>query len=156
MRIDRLAADEVGRFKEIRLEALRDSPTAFGTTFASASTWTDAEWSHLYGSIVVFVAVLDDEDVGMVRGGVKHGAASLGSLWVRSDARRRGVAFALLQRVTSWAATERFSEISLAVGMHQKAARRLYESVGFVATGRSLPYPPPQEHLLKIMMSRSL
>jgi hypothetical protein len=73
MRIDRLAADEVGRFKEIRLSALRDSPTAFGTTFERASAWTDPEWNRLYSSIVVFVAVLEGEDVGMVRGGGSAG-----------------------------------------------------------------------------------
>jgi len=156
MRIDRLASDELERFQHIRLAALRDSPAAFGTTFARASTWTDAEWSQLYNSIVVFVAVLDGRDVGMIRGGVKDETASLGSLWVRPDARRRGIASALLAEVAAWAAAEGYGAISLQVGTHQAAARRLYEMAGFVLAGEPFAYPPPQDHLLKISMVRPL
>jgi ribosomal protein S18 acetylase RimI-like enzyme len=66
------------------------------------------------------------------------------------------VASALVERVTAWATAERFIEISLEVGVQQEAARRLYEMVGFVTTARPFPYPPPQEHLLKLTMTRSL
>lgn len=155
-RIDRLAASELERFKRIRLAALRDSPAAFGTTFARASARTDSEWSRLYRSIVVFVAVLNDDDVGMIRGGVEDGAASLGSLWVRSESRQRGIASALLAEIMAWAAAEGHEEISLQVGIHQEPARRLYEMAGFVAVGEPLAYPSPQNHLLKISMVRSL
>lgn len=156
MRIDHLAPDDLERFKRIRLSALRDSPAAFGTTFEQASAWIASDWRELYESIVVFVAVLDGEDVGMVRGGAEHGVASLGSVWVRPDARRLGIAHALLAAVITWAKTEGFDEISLQVGTHQEEAIRLYEGVGFEIAGDPIPYPPPQTHLRKVTMARAL
>lgn len=156
MRIDHLAFDDLERFKRIRLAALRDSPAAFGTTFERATEWADSDWLRLYESIVVFVAVRDGEDVGMVRGGVTNGAASLGSLWVRSDARRLGIASMLLEAVMAWAKTEGFRTISLQVGTHQGAAVRLYERAGFDIVGDPMPYPPPKPHLLKVSMVRAL
>jgi ribosomal protein S18 acetylase RimI-like enzyme len=156
MRIDHLASDELERFKRIRLAALRDSPVAFGTTFERAAEWVESDWRQLYESIVVFVAVRDGEDVGMVRGGVANGFASLGSLWVRSDARQLGIASMLLEAVIAWAKTEAFSDISLQVGTHQEEAVRLYERAGFDIVGDPIPYPPPKTRLLKVTMVRAL
>lgn len=156
MRIDQLAADEVTRFRTLRLAALRDTPEAFGTTHAEASTWTDARWTELFASIVVFVAVVEGEDVGMVRGGSEGVSARIGSLWVRADARRMGVASALLSAVTSWATSEGYERIGLQVGEYQAAARRLYERAGFSAVGVPISYPPPQEGLSRISMTKSL
>ncbi len=106
--------------------------------------------------MVVFVAVLDGEDVGMVRGKVERGVASLGSVWVRPDARRLGIAHRLLAAVITWADTGGFDEISLQVGTHQEEAVRLYERAGFEIVGDPIPYPPPNTHLLKVTMARAL
>jgi ribosomal protein S18 acetylase RimI-like enzyme len=156
MRIDHLASDDLDRFRRIRLAALRDSPAAFGTTLERASKWTESDWREVFGSMVVFVAVLDGEDVGMVRGKVERGVASLGSVWVRPDARRLGIAHRLLAAVITCADTGGFDEISLQVGTHQEEAVRLYERAGFEIVGDPIPYPPPNTHLLKVTMARAL
>ena len=154
MRIDKLASGELARFRALRLEALRDAPEAFGTTWGQASKWPESRWSELFNSMVVFIAGVGDEDVGMLRGGSEGGSARLGSLWVRRDARRRGVAATLIEAVTDWATSEGYERITLQVGVHQAAARRMYEEAGFAGVGEPISYPPPQDQLSKLTMAR--
>jgi len=106
--------------------------------------------------MVVFIAVVGDEDVGMVRGGSEGGSARLGSLWVRRDARRRGVAATLIEAVTDWATSEGYERITLQVGVHQAAARRMYQEAGFAGVGEPISYPPPQDQLSKLTMTKTL
>lgn len=152
MEIRRLRPDEVGRFRAVRLRALRDAPASFGTTYENASGWSPERWSELFSSLLAFVAVEGDRDVGMVRTSPEsevEGTASLGSLWVAPEARGRGVGSALVEAVVEWSRSEGFGELLLNVADDNQAAIRLYEALGFTPTGRTSTFPAPREHLGK-------
>lgn len=143
---------EVDRFRAIRLRGLRDAPTAFGTTFEEASAWSREAWTELLSGIVAFVAVLGDEDVGLVRGGSDRcdgNRARLGSLWVAPEARRTGVGGSLIDAVVDWARSAGFAELLLDVSDHQVSAIALYRRKGFEPSGAAGTFPPPREHLTK-------
>lgn len=50
--------------------------------------------------------------------------------------RRRGVGRQLLEQAISWTRAQNASKVTLEVWPHNLAARRLYETFGFVAEGR--------------------
>jgi ribosomal protein S18 acetylase RimI-like enzyme len=152
MEIRRLRPDELSRFRAIRLRSLRDAPEAFGTTYEGASGWTPERWFELFSSLLAFVAVEGDQDVGMVRTSPDlevDGVASLGSLWVAPEARCRGVGSALVEAVVEWSRSEGFSDLLLNVADDNDAAIRLYEALGFAPTGRTSTFPAPRDHLVK-------
>ena len=159
MEVRRLRPDEVGRFRAVRLRALRDAPASFGTTFEDASGWSPERWSELFSSLLAFVAVEGDRDVGMVRTSPEldvDGAASLGSLWVAPEARCAGVGSALVGAVVEWSRSEGFGELLLNVADDNDAAIRLYEALGFRPTGRASAFPAPRAHLGKHQRRLSL
>ena len=152
MIIRQLNTAEVERFRAIRMRGLRDAPAAFGTTFGEACQWSLERWSALFSSLVAFVAVAEDRDVGLVRCAPDlevGGAARLGSLWVAPEARGRGVGSALVEAVVRWARAEGFNEILLDVADDNHAAGALYDSLGFAPTGRTTAFPVPRAHLNK-------
>jgi GNAT superfamily N-acetyltransferase len=98
--------------KEIRLAALLDIPSAFGSTYADEVTRTEEHWMHraLLASSgrdsTVFLAWMDGRAVGIVGGyrpDPSAGAVELVSMWTAPDARRSGVGGLLVQAVTDWA-----------------------------------------------------
>ena len=66
--IQRLAAHEAPRLRAIRLRALAESPDAFATTFDEAAALPPESWAAQLRSMATFLAVVDGEDVGLVRG----------------------------------------------------------------------------------------
>ena len=64
----RLAAHEGLRLRTIRLRALADAPDAFGSTYDESAARPLDSWAAQLQEIATFVAVVDGEDVGLVRG----------------------------------------------------------------------------------------
>ncbi|MGB0114475.1 MAG: GNAT family N-acetyltransferase [Ilumatobacteraceae bacterium] len=150
MRVVRVAAGDAARLKRVRLAALEDTPSAFGSTFDAEVGRSDAEWSQraVAGSHgvdrVTFFAQLDDEVVGLVGGYRDEQSASvveLVSMWVAPQVRGRGVGARLVDAVTTWARETNATNVSLWVTRGNTPAERLYESCGFAATGELQPLP---------------
>jgi len=143
---ERDAAD----LKQVRLAALRDAPSAFGSTHAAEANRPDAEWVQraVAGSQgsdrATFFAQLDEELVGLV-GGYREDPSSsiveLVSMWVAPHVRNHGVGAALVDAVRAWASETNATSISLWVTRGNRPAERLYSSKGFVATGEVQPLP---------------
>ena len=151
MRIRRLAADEWARLREVRLRALADAPTAFGSTLAQERARPEEFWREraLRGSLgiesVNFVADDGGERLRGLTTGVHesptHEHVHLYAMWVDPLARRSGVGRALVDAVCEWARERGAKRVRLGVTVTNEAAIRLYESCGFVATGRTEPLP---------------
>jgi GNAT superfamily N-acetyltransferase len=145
--VRRVDPDEWPLLKRVRLAALADAPSAFGSTLAAESDRPDDEWRvrAAAGSSgrdrVTFFAFDGDDVVGLV-GGYRSDDAAAGidlvSMWTAPSARRRGVGRALVDAVIDWAGGE---DVSLWVTRGNDPARRLYESMGFVETGEYQPLP---------------
>ena len=91
MEVLRVTAGDGPRLKQVRLAALEDAPSAFGSTHESEASRTDAEWAQRavagsHGSDrATFFAQLDEEIVGLA-GGYREERFSLivelVSMWV--------------------------------------------------------------------------
>ena len=145
--VRRLRAGEAGGLREIRLRALADAPSAFGSTLAREHCQPPGYWDHVAGRgatsarSATFVAVDGERFVGLVGSFVEEatGAAHLVSMWTAPEARGRGVGAALVRAVLDWATAAGATEVGLWVTRGNDAAVRLYERAGFTPTGAYQP-----------------
>ena len=153
MRIRRLEANEQALFRELRLRALADAPDAFGEALADALVRPDSYRANLTRSVtdptrhVMFVAEDGTTPVGLVfglRDVDRADAGRRGGMWVAPEVRGRGLGRALAEAVMDWTRGCGFTRVALWVTAGDDSAVRLYERLGFEATGRrdALPSNP--------------
>ncbi|BDM69620.1 N-acetyltransferase [Streptomyces nigrescens] len=136
-----LTADDWTVWRELRLAALTDAPSAFGSRLADWQGEGDRE-ERWRGRLSIpgshhLVAVLDGKPVGMISGvpGPHSGVVELISMWVSKDARGQGVGDHLLRAVERWARQTRAAALHLAVMPGNAPAFALYRRNGFHDTG---------------------
>ena len=135
----KLTPDEWERHKAIRLRALADSPSAFGSVLEDAVLLTDDDWKQRLARAdsATFVATSGSAgDVGLIFGAPYGDHAGLFSMWVAPEARKQGVGGKLVDAVIAWAREANYSQLVLDVGDANTAAITLY--AGFLA-----PLRPP-------------
>jgi ribosomal protein S18 acetylase RimI-like enzyme len=153
--------DEWQVLRDIRLTALRDTPSAFGSTYATEAVRPEQHWRDRAARGSNFLAYLPEvstaEPVGLAGGYLETpGIAELVSMWVSPQARGRNVGEALIARVAEWAnAQAGVTVLHLWVTEANKPARRLYERCGFTSTGERQPLPSDPS-LDEVAMSRRL
>ncbi|WP_203695139.1 GNAT family N-acetyltransferase [Catellatospora coxensis] len=134
-----LAPDDWPIWRELRLAALAEAPYAFGSRLADWQGDGDRpeRWRgrlEIPGSYNL-VALLDGRPAGMASGvPTEDRVVELISMWVRPDARGRGVGDRLLAAVEQWARQERAQVLKLAVVEGNDAATGLYRRNGFQLT----------------------
>ncbi len=139
-----IVPDEWRRLKEIRLEALAESPLAFTTTLDEAKALPDAVWhqrasGHAHGvSQVTMIGIDGSRTVGMAVGLLRDGAAAdvvpIVSVFVSPLYRGQGVGRRVMEGVEDWARHHGAGASSLWVVDENHAARRFYECLGYRAT----------------------
>ncbi|MFJ7288767.1 GNAT family N-acetyltransferase [Curtobacterium sp. NPDC098951] len=155
----RVTADDWETWRPVRLAALADAPTAFGSTLAD---WADARedrWRtrlSIPGALDLLAHAEDGTAVGMASGvqGDDPGTAELISMWVDPAARGRGVAAALIRAVATWAARAGAHTLELSVMPDNAGARRAYEHCGFRAVDEPGDALPDGRH--EVVMRRDL
>ncbi|MBS1200958.1 MAG: putative acetyltransferase YhhY [Proteobacteria bacterium] len=143
-RIRPLGPADIGQFRALRLRALLEEPTAFASSPEDESRLSvEAVESRLQetASQVMLGAFDGDALVGLSgllrerRSKLVH-KAWIVSFYVAPEARRRGLGRLLLERTLARArAMPGLRQVNLGVNAGNVAARRLYESMGFVAFG---------------------
>ena len=136
--------------KKVRLAALLDSPSAFGSTYAAEAAQPDSYWEERAASSAagleraIFLAFEGEEVIGLA-GGWRETAGGVGvdlvSMWTAPAARRSGVARRLVEAVVEWARDTEATAVNLWVTRGNDPAQRLYESMGFSTTGDYQPLP---------------
>ena len=155
--------DRVADFKATRLMALKDSPSAFGSTYAKESLLSDADWVGRIdkwnndraggflacdgGAAYGLVATLLDKDDASL--------AHLMSMWVAPSHRRRGIGQLLADEVVTWARSRHARAVRLTVTSNNTSAISFYERLSFVRTGRTEPYPNDAS-LVELEMVRNI
>jgi ribosomal protein S18 acetylase RimI-like enzyme len=144
-----ITPDNAPTFKSVRLQALQDSPSAFGSTYAREVQFTDAEWSERTrkwngerGS--GFLAMDNNAACGMVGSFLdEHDAtrAHLIAMWTASSHRKQGVGRLLVDAVVDWARGHGATTVLLMVTSSNKPAIAFYERLGFSKTGGTEAYP---------------
>ena len=135
--------------RDLRVEMIRDTPTAYTETLEEALGHDEVEWrmrgnrgAGEHGIAIVGIAdsglwigtmagFVPDPDTGPLLVGVYVAPEFRGS--------QMGLTDALLATVEEWARTES-SRLTLHVHEDNVRARKAYEHRGFVATGQTAPY----------------
>jgi ribosomal protein S18 acetylase RimI-like enzyme len=149
MRIRTVRSGDWRAYRGVRLAALRESPSAFESTYEEEAAMGDERWrrrarsSEVSEDTTIALAQDDSKWVGLAAGyRPGHGAdCELISLWVDPAARGRGLGARLVDAVASWAAGHGDRTIGLWVNDRNRAAISLYRRAGFEATGESKPMP---------------
>jgi GNAT superfamily N-acetyltransferase len=140
----KLKPDEVELHRDLRLQALGDSPGSFGETLAEAAERPTTYWEDLTRSVtepgghVMFIAFEGDAPIGSaygLRDQELSDGGRVGGMWVHPRSRRQGVGTALLQAVLDWARACAFSRLALWAPDQDPAALALYRDAGFRETG---------------------
>jgi ribosomal protein S18 acetylase RimI-like enzyme len=146
--------------RDIRLSALLDSPTSFGSTYAREAAYGETEWrdwsrdSQRGAKSAMFLAWDGEDRVGIAGGFNNHerDCATVISMWVAPGARGKGVGRLLLDAVVDWAPSIQRDVVDLHVTVGNTAAQRLYESAGFLATNEFEPLPHDHGYTLSRMV----
>jgi ribosomal protein S18 acetylase RimI-like enzyme len=150
-------------FKEIRLRALKESPGAFGSTYAREIQMTDEEWRNRvarWNSDAGIGLLAFDEGVACgIAGSFLHQddltRTHLISMWSAPSHRHRGVGRMLVDGIASWARQRGATVLDLFVVANNQPAILFYERLGFVRTGRTQPHPNDPA-LIEYEMARRL
>jgi GNAT superfamily N-acetyltransferase len=145
--IRRTTLDDWLTWKEMRLNALRAAPTAYGETYANAVAGDDHYWQKWWlertdDTAMRALAYADGEAAGQVAVVQWRGPGTIPmviSMWVEERFRGSGVADALVEDAVAWARDNGYSQIELGVTDGNEAARKLYLRHGFEPTGESEP-----------------
>jgi RimJ/RimL family protein N-acetyltransferase len=139
-------ADDVTAFRDLRLEALRNHPEAFGADYAEQSTRPITAWEERVrrgaGSDlgITYVAEVDGALVAMV-GIFREASAKVrhnGTIWgvyVRPAWRGAGLADRLIDACIDWAHQQRLRVARLAVATTNAPAIKCYLRCGFAVYG---------------------
>jgi GNAT superfamily N-acetyltransferase len=136
------ASEDWPKLRVIRLEALSDSPEAFGSTYAVAAKLSNYQWRSMVERQLYFLAERDGDVIGMVSGGLndrRPGTHWLYGMYVTPTARGSEAAPSLVEAVVDWAKGEGARELYLHVTSTAARARRFYARMGFVPTGENFP-----------------
>ena len=155
----------------MRLRALQDSPSAFGSTWAREAQLTDEEWIHrahrwngdrACGFIAIDQTLGRNEDPDAACGLVcsfldeqDSARAHLISMWTAPTHRRCGLGRRLVDEVVSWARSRGATAMVLLVTSSNHPAIAFYGQLGFKHTGRTEPYPNDSK-LVEYEMSKML
>ena len=137
-RIRRAESGDESLLLKIRLEALSESPEAFGSTIDRERARTPADWQKWLSPSATFVLETDTGPQGIVAGvpdADDPAVVHLMAMWIHPALRGSGAASALVQSVLAWAQERGASSVRLDVIEDNERARRLYEKHGFRATG---------------------
>ena len=113
-------------FAEFRREL---PPRPYPTNLAEEDWWSQVE-RHLRDGVVL-VAEADERAAGFAEAELQKGQVFVANLYVRPEARRRGIGTALLEHVAASARDRGLSHMELWVDSHNANAVRFYNELGF-------------------------
>jgi ribosomal protein S18 acetylase RimI-like enzyme len=156
---------DVIQYRELRLGALQDSPTAFSADYQvnlsqPMSFWEGRLSFDEHGTL--FFATHENNLIGMT--GIRRGespktkhSAGIWGVYVRPEWRGLHIAEALIETCIAWAKPRQVNIVKLGVTTTNTAAVRCYERCGFTIYGnepRAMLYE--DNYYDEYLMSRSL
>jgi ribosomal protein S18 acetylase RimI-like enzyme len=149
-------------YKDLRLNALKESPEAFGSIYEDAVKNEDINWKNRLAQTSAkndypMVALVGDEFAGL--GWVmveppENDVAHLYQMWVDPRFRRLGLGRALVESGINWTRSRGTKSMLLEVTCGDRPARRLYDSLGFVSKGDPVPMRSDSDCLQQLMELR--
>jgi ribosomal protein S18 acetylase RimI-like enzyme len=146
MAIRKLDSHDAGAYQRLRLQALRECPTAFSASYEDEVGRSELEIvarvkPSADGSFCIFGAFVDDRLAGFLafigsqRAKLRH-CAQLAGMYVAPEFRRGGAGRALLDAAIEHArCVEGIRQLKLSVNATNNSARHLYRTAGFERFG---------------------
>jgi ribosomal protein S18 acetylase RimI-like enzyme len=136
-------------YTAVRLRALKDSPSSFGSTYLGELQLTDEQWDARTANLngerrVGYLAFDGDQYCGIALCFLEDDdslKAELISMWVAPEYRKAGVGRLLVDAIVGWAGDRGVRSLQLMVTSCNDAAIEFYKRLGFLMTGRTEPYP---------------
>ena len=146
--IEPIGPENAASLKQVRLAALAEAPTAFGSALADEARLTDDDWQrraeHCSSPTSAgWLAMEGARACGIVRGEIDEEDPDVWveSMWVDPAHRRAGIGRMLVEQVLDWARRRGVRGAKLEVTSDNEPAIRLYESLGFRMTGQARTHP---------------
>jgi ribosomal protein S18 acetylase RimI-like enzyme len=166
--VRRIRAGEWREYRELRLEALKDTPLAFTEQYETSVRRPDEFWQDRTRraatdkAVAGFVAVNGDHFTGKTTCLIEpditdHVSAQIVGVYVQPGSRGDGTADRLCEAAVGWALREAGADrVRLFVLDANERARRFYQRIGFVLTGVTEPYPPDPSYVELEMVYRPI
>jgi ribosomal protein S18 acetylase RimI-like enzyme len=137
--IERMGEDDWQPWRDARLEGLRLHPEAFGSSFDEEKDLSEDHWRRRLRQVTALAYCENNAIAGIVmlaqEAAIKRRhRASLFSMYVRPQARGRGIGDALVKAVLEQA-TGTVLQVHCGVTTSNNRARQLYERHGFQVYG---------------------
>lgn len=129
--------DDWAQLRAIRLEALADTPEAYGAHYQEVVRWSAQRWRDVAAQWHYYLGDVQGEVVGMISARLTDEAPLAGwlySMYVAPRARGTGLADSLVDAVTQWVRSQGARELYLQVTSSVARARVFYERCGFRPT----------------------
>ena len=159
--VRRVRADDWPALRDLRLEALEDTPIAFLETLEAARAAADEVWQaraargSVDGDAFQVMAWEEDRVVGTCVCFLRDEAAWLAAVYVAPAYRGQGLVGRLAQACAEWGREQGMGVLRLEVHEDNGRAQAAYARLGFRDTGERGPYPLPP-YGLEVFMERSL
>ncbi len=142
-----IVAADWQRYRDVRLRALKESPDAFGSTYEGSIMFTDEQWKDRLAQAtpdldLPMTALVDEQFVCLGWATIpreESHTVHFYQMWVDPEFRGRGLGHTLMETALSWARGRGARTMELEVTCGDRPARRLYERLGFRATGEPIP-----------------
>jgi GNAT superfamily N-acetyltransferase len=141
--------------RELRLQALREAPDAFGSTYEKEMARAISDWQGWMSPGITFILYEPAGARGMVAGlsdETDPAVVHLMAMWVHPKIRGSGGADELVSAVVAWAESVGVRLVRLKVIQGNDRARRFYERMGFCPTG--IETVRERDGLIEIEMER--
>lgn len=132
-----LGADDWRTLRELRLQALADSPDSFFGEMSAERDYSENHWRQELDLNVWLMATCNTRQIGLVKLNCNARALDdlhLEALWVAPDTRRQGVGETLVSALERVAATKGAPELRLWVFTENHSARDFYLRLGYTRT----------------------
>lgn len=134
---------DVPQFRELRLDALRDSPTAFPVDYSAYVSHPKSFWEERLQADEnrrIFFNKHQGQLIGMT--GIRRGessktrhSAEIWGVYVRPEWRGLHLGDSLIEACTDWAKSSGVSILNLGVTVASTSALRFYQRCGFTICG---------------------
>ncbi len=132
---------DAATLRALRLEALLDTPEAFGSTYEEARTYPMRRWVAMASDFNYYLGEIDGKPAGLASGGWNERYPDthwLYGMYVTDAARGSGLADQLVETVVAWARRLGADSLYLHVTSSVTRAHRFYTRMGFEPTGEQI------------------
>ena len=143
LKVELVGPDQWQRLRSIRLRSLKESPDAFGGTFALEEQMTQQQWEEKFETLDYLIVSTDQIDIAFMAVEVlkgDHGATCwIGGCWSDPEYRGQGALRALFNFLDEHAHVKGWTRQGLGVWTDNKVAIAAYKAIGFSEAGERQP-----------------